>query len=332
MTTSVTIIENDINVTVDENVTATIIEDVATIVVDDDIATITVTENDTTVTVVDEVDITVDEDITTLSITDGITDHNQLNNLDQGDPHPQYLTNIEGDTLYWPIASDLATQVELDAEITARSTADTTLNTAITNHAGGGDPHTQYVLAAGDTMTGPLQGYVPVNTKVALQAGSWADNTILFASDTRDCLIKIGGFWYKIPLFFKIDSPTPDMGYTQLSGISGITDTYITDHTLHNCQVLGSAITANGSIRTQSGTFQVYLNGVWNDIPFNFRLREDSTEGYEFEHKPVGFTEWIEIMSGNGNTKGLNGLPLVQQYSVSIGAYPVQQTIDGGAF
>lgn len=117
MTTSVTIIENDINVTVDEDVTATIIEDVATIVVDDDIATITVTENDTTVTVVDEVDITVDEDITTLSISDGVTDHNQLNNLTSGNPHTQYAltTDLTAESNA-RIAADVAFSIALAAK------------------------------------------------------------------------------------------------------------------------------------------------------------------------------------------------------------------------
>lgn len=40
------------------------------------------------------------------------------------DPHPQYQTQAESDARYWPLATDLATQVELDAEAAARSSAD----------------------------------------------------------------------------------------------------------------------------------------------------------------------------------------------------------------
>jgi hypothetical protein len=51
------------------------------------------------------------------------------------DPHPQYETQTETDLLYWPLATDLATQVELNSEISSRESADTTLQSNITNEA-----------------------------------------------------------------------------------------------------------------------------------------------------------------------------------------------------
>ena len=96
--------------------------------------------------------------------------------------------------------------------------------------------------------------------------------------------------------------------------------------------LLSTADAAEGAIRTSNGYFQVYLNSVWNDVVINFRLREDSSGGYELEHKPIGFTEWIEIMSGNSETIGLDGRPIIQQYTTSMGAYQPDLVLDGGSF
>jgi hypothetical protein len=41
---------------------------------------------------------------------------------------------------------------------------------------------------------------------------------------------------------------------------------------------------------------------------------------------------WIEVNSGNSDNLGLNGLPIVQNYKVSMGAYPIPLEIDGGTF
>jgi len=51
-----------------------------------------------------------------------------------GDPHPQYQTQAESDARYYQLTTDLATQAELDAEATARASADTTNAGALTTH------------------------------------------------------------------------------------------------------------------------------------------------------------------------------------------------------
>lgn len=125
-----------------------------------------------------------------------------------------------------------------------------------------------------------------------------------------------------------------DMGYIQNSSIDGISPYYITDKNLSNVRILENSLTQEGAVRTTtSGLFQIYLNGKWNTVVINFSLREDSTYGYTFEHQPVGFSNFIEIMSGNSsNNLGLNGLPITQGYSTSMGAFPVSPIIDGGSF
>lgn len=173
------------------------------------------------------------------------------------------------------------------------------------------------------------------NTRANLLASTPAGPVLAYATDTAELFIYNSG-WYVFPLEADAEVAAPDMGLQHPlvdNDKSGYTAEMITDKSIYNSRILGSAVDQAGSIRTTtSGTFQVYLNGTWNDVVINFRLREDSTGAYEFEHRPVGFSEWIEILSGNGNTLGLNGLPIVQQYTVSMGAYPVNVHIKGRSF
>ena len=162
--------------------------------------------------------------------------------------------------------------------------------------------------------------------------------TLALATDTLEVLIWDGTNWNVLPLEANVELAAPDMGAYVPGGLgpsdkSGYYADAITDKKLSNVRLLYSVLDQAGSIRTtHNGTFQVYLNSVWNDVVINFRLREDSAGNYEFEHMPIGFTEWIEILSGNSNTLGLNGLPLIQQYKASMGCLPVPLQIDGGSF
>lgn len=157
--------------------------------------------------------------------------------------------------------------------------------------------------------------------------GQWA-----FATDTGHIFLGDGSAWQMAPFALVVKPAAIDMGYLQGSSRIGYGLDYLADKLLSNVIVGSNEGTQEGGVRTYGGTFQIYLNGTWNDIVINFRLREKASAGYRFEHQPIGFTEWIEIMSGNGETLGLNGLPLVQGYNASMGAYPVPVQIDGGTF
>lgn len=56
----------------------------------------------------------------------GVTAHDALTGL-TNDDHPQYHTNARGDARYYQLSQDLATQVELNGEVTARGNADNLL-------------------------------------------------------------------------------------------------------------------------------------------------------------------------------------------------------------
>ena len=199
--------------------------------------------------------------------------------------------------------------------------------------------------ASNDPITNPLEGIVMIDTKANILADTPASNKLAFATDTDEFYLydTNDSEWKVAPLELKADSATPDMGAYDMkqagylglgvSDHSGYYDDWITDKSLSNIKLLQSVIDEEGSIRTTtSGVFQVYLNGVWNDVVINFRLREDNSGAYEFEHMPIGFTEWIEIMSGNSDKLDLDGRPMLLQYSSSMGAYQVPLLLEGGQF
>jgi|WetSurMetagenome_2_1015567.scaffolds.fasta_scaffold15037_3 hypothetical protein len=174
---------------------------------------------------------------------------------------------------------------------------------------------------------------VKVDTKANILALTATAGLIAYATDVNRFYYANGTSWYEAPIALKARSANPNMGIDQDNPLSGYSDVTITDKSIYNSRILGNANATEGSIRTTTtGYFQIYLNGVWNTVVINFVLRENATNSYVFEHQPIGFTEWIEIMSGNGRTLGLNGLPLVSQYQASMGAYGVPLQLDCGVF
>lgn len=198
---------------------------------------------------------------------------------------------------------------------------------AVAAHVGESDPHTQYLLEADYTAAPPT-----IDSRADLLA-STPDNPVLaLATDTLEMFLWDGSAWYVAPLELIQQANAIDMGLTPpmvTNDRAGYSADYITDKTIYNSAIGGNSNTDEGSVRTSSGVLQAYLNGTWADVVTGFRFREDSAGYYELEHKPVGFTWWLEVMSGNSDDLGLNGLPLAQQYRVSMGAYPVHEQIVG---
>jgi len=169
-------------------------------------------------------------------------------------------------------------------------------------------------------------------TRANILASSPALRTVALSTDTLEMFVWNGSAWYVAPLELIEQGNTADMGLlhpTVANDRAGYSAEYITDKTIYNSAIGGNDNTDEGGIRVSDSTYQAYLNGVWNDIVLGFRFREDDNGAYELEHRPIGFDWWIEVMSGNSDELGLNGLPLAQQYSVSMGAYPAHQQIVG---
>lgn len=132
--------------------------------------------------------------------------------------------------------------------------------------------------------------------------------------------------------FKNYNEAIPDIGLKQDNDLRGYGNNYISNKTIAYSRISSAAFDEEGAIRIKDNIFQTYINGEWQDIVTNFRFREDSSGQYELEHKPIGFTGWIEVNSGNSDLLGLNGLPITQNYATSMGAFPIPLTLDGGTF
>lgn len=201
------------------------------------------------------------------------------------------------------------------------------------------DPLVDGDLVMHEHEAGDVSNLVTVAILATILATTPTVTTLAYASDTSEFYFFDGSAWKVAPLELSTRSATPDMGaYTQTDGqgisdLQGYYDTVITDKLLTNCAIKGNANTTEGSVRTTTtGAFQIYLNARWNTVVINFVFREDSTGAYELEHQPVGFNLYYEVMSGNSDNLGIDGKPLVQQYSADMGAFQSDIIIDFGGF
>lgn len=177
-----------------------------------------------------------------------------------------------------------------------------------------------------------------IDTRVNVLASSPSSPTVAFCTDTLEFALWTGSAWYFAPLEMDTDTSTPDMGAYNSDGL-GVSDrqgyysNVITDKVLHHMVIGHSDRTESGSFRVSSGELQVYLSSAWNTIVTGFRFQQDSTSQVgELEYRPSGYSNYYGAMNGNGNDLGYNGLPLVQQYVASMGAYAAKIVVDGGVF
>lgn len=165
---------------------------------------------------------------------------------------------------------------------------------------------------------------------------------LAYATDTNEFYLYDGSDWKVAPLELQTESSNLDMGAYTPGGL-GVSDKlgygsdYISDKSINYCTVGSGGDDEEGAIRLNSGTFQIYTSGSWQDIVINYVFREDDTGDYELEHQPVGFDQYYEITSGNIDTDNTNftdmgGKPIVQQYSSTMGAYQFDLQLDGGSF
>jgi hypothetical protein len=153
------------------------------------------------------------------------------------------------------------------------------------------------------------------------------------ATDVNRLYFWDGVEWHEGPIAFTATIANPDIGAEQDSSLQGYGPDYVDSKVLTRVKFGDAANDEAGAVRYNATdlSFQVYSAGVWNDVVIGFRFREDDDE-YELEHRPIGFDLWYEVMSGNSDILGIDGRPLIQQYSSSMGAYQRDLQIDGGTF
>jgi hypothetical protein len=169
-----------------------------------------------------------------------------------------------------------------------------------------------------------------VDTRANILAVDPSEKSFAFATDIRRLYISDGTNWYQIvPNGAVIDLETPDMGYEQDSARTGYGDDYITDKRLSNILIGSNDRNENGGLRVDvtkdPDTFEIYLRGMWQTIVYDM-----TTVNGDFRHTPLN--EPIYIWRGDSVLIGLNGRPIIQEYQVSMGAYPPAKILNGGAF
>ncbi len=175
---------------------------------------------------------------------------------------------------------------------------------------------------------------ITVSTADSIVASTPASTVEAYASDIGQFFVWDGSRWLIDSSYFTVQPDAHDLGYIPYSNHIGYGTDYITEKLLANCTIgYGSGAAAEGQLRLTplTGPVELYFGGVWNTIvTLAGGLRQVSAEKYALEGIPIGHQ--LKIFSGDSELLGLNGLPIVQGYWVSMGAYPVQQIISGGTF
>lgn len=174
---------------------------------------------------------------------------------------------------------------------------------------------------------------VYVDTRDNILSTTGRKGQTALATDTGYFYFHDGTNWNQTNLKMEtLTTSAPDMGVYKDSSPQGYHPDYIADKNITHSRIGDNDNTGIGQVRTSDGAFQWHDGSVWNDIVLGFRFREDSDGSYELEHKPIGFTYWYEVMSGNSDSLDLDGNPIIQQYVASMGAYSAKLHLDGGAF
>lgn len=196
---------------------------------------------------------------------------------------------------------------------------------------GGFNPQRYYDKSRIDALLAGLGGgaTISVDTRTNILDSTPAEPGIALAEDTLQFLVWDGTTWHVASIGLSAESPNPDMGYTQDSDKGGYTKTSITNKKLYNMTLQGNVNPENGAIRVDTtqtpNRFQVYLRGQWNTYYDDFTI-----ENNDLRHTPLD--KQIYVWRGDSVEVGLNGRSIIQEYQVSMGAFPPPVLIDGGTF
>lgn len=175
----------------------------------------------------------------------------------------------------------------------------------------------------------PAVTVATVDTKANILALSPSNPQVAFASDTSELFLWDSTNWQIASLKLSVELENPDMGSAQDSDKLGYSATFITDKDLYNITLYGNVRPENGAIRVDTtqtpNRFQVYLRDKWNTYYDDFTIEYD-----DLRHTPLD--EQIYVWRGDSVKVGLNGRSIIQEYEVSMGAFPPPKVISGGTF
>ena len=166
------------------------------------------------------------------------------------------------------------------------------------------------------------------DTKANILATTPTTGTYAISTDTDELFFYDGTNWKVHPIKVSTELANPDAGYTQDSNKRGYGDDYIYGKKLYATGIGDFTDTPfEGAIKVDQdftpAKYQIYLRGKWNTLFYDLTM-----ENGDFEHVPQTYS--IDVRSGNSNTTGLNGQPIIREYKVDAGAYPREVIIDGG--
>jgi len=199
--------------------------------------------------------------------------------------------------------------------------------------------HERYNGSSWDALGGGASLIVDTRANI-LATVSPSSGDMFYSIDSEEFFVHDGTDFQVAPLEHQAASTTPDIGLQPpmvVNDLAGYSDSYVANKELFNIKIGESAFDEARGLRTSNGVLQFYSNGAWGDVVTGFVFREDSSVGssgsyYELEHKPVGLTQYYQLMNGNSDELGLNGLPLSQQYSSSLGPYPYPLRVQGRSY
>lgn len=172
-----------------------------------------------------------------------------------------------------------------------------------------------------------------VNTEAVILASTPTAGNIAYGTDTQFFYVADGTNWRRASLKFYTDSANPDMGYLQNNSKDGYYATFITDKYLYNVILQGyNGTPVNGAIRINTSatpdTLEIYMRDTgWYTIIYDLSM----SLGY-FVHYPFLATQAVKVWSGMSSEVGLNGRPMINEYNISMGAYPPVKVLYGGEF
>lgn len=182
----------------------------------------------------------------------------------------------------------------------------------------------------------PTSGVSTQDTEKNILALTPTLGLIAWATDLGQLMVANGTNWYVDSSYLTKNLQNPDVGGIQGSNRIGYGQTYVTDKTISNSALGDNANTTGGGVRYNptgnggSPSIQAYLAGAWRNFVSN--LNEVEVNAVLEQAPPVGYTQTIQVFSGNSTLLGLNGLPIIQGYVACVGAYPGQPQVNGGTF
>jgi len=172
-----------------------------------------------------------------------------------------------------------------------------------------------------------------IDTRAVVMATTLDAGLMGLTTDTNELCVSLGGgSWLVSPFQLLTADPDPDIGLYEWNNRLGYGTDYVTDKLLANVWLGSNAGTTEGSIWVDPPTVNprklyVRLNSTNNTVIIDFSL----LLGY-LVHYPFSTTQAIKVWSGDSLEVGLNGIPVIQEYTSDIGAYPAPYIIHGGLF